>query len=122
MTEPDEYYSFSDEDVSSALQAAKEPYEGQDLQALTEISTTESPNLTLLAACISVTVRNHRVCLNLPFGIGRRCIRLPFNIPNGTAAQACLSICTIFGIPTGVCVRVRVGGVTVVNQCFGFGC
>jgi hypothetical protein len=122
MTEPDEYYSFSDEDISSVLQAARQPYEERDLRAITEISTLESPNLTLLAQCISVTVNNHRVCLNLPLGIGRRCIRLPFNIPNGTAAQACLSICTIFGIPTGVCVRVRIGGVTVVNQCFGFGC
>lgn len=117
MTEP-EYHSFSDEAVSSALEAARQPYEETDLHAATEISTTENP-LEVLAQCISVTVRNNRVCLNLPLGLGSRCIRIPINIPNGTAAQVCLTICTFLGIPTGVRVRVTVAGQTVVNQAFG---
>ena len=121
MTEP-ESYSFDDEAISSVLEAARQPYADTDLREITEISTAESPNLTLLAQCISVTVSNHRICLNLPFGLGRRCIPIPFNIPNGTAAQVCLSICTIFGIPTGVCIRITVAGQVIVRKCFGFGC
>jgi hypothetical protein len=120
MTKPndDEYYSFDDEAVSSALEAARQPYEATDLQAIAEISS-ESGELSVLAQCISVTVRNRRVCLNLPLGLPRVCIPIPVNIKDGTAAQACLSICTFWGIPTGACVRVVVGGVVVVKRCFG---
>ena len=121
MTEP-EYHSFDDEAISSVLEAARLPYAETDLMAVTEVSTTQSPNLTLLAQCISISVSNHRICLNLPLGLGRVCIPIPFNIPNGTVAQVCLSICTIFGIPSGVCIRISVGGQTIVRKCFGFGC
>jgi hypothetical protein len=116
-----EYHSFSDEAVSSALEAARRPHEGRDLRAVTEISSSESP-MRILAECISITVNNHQVCLNLPLGLGSACLPVPANIPSGTAAQACLRICTIFGIATGVCVQVIVGGVVIVEQCFGFGC
>jgi hypothetical protein len=120
MTKP-EHYSFSGEAISKALEAARKPHEGKDLRAITEISTSQSP-LALLAECISVTTRDRQVCLELPLGLGSVCLPIPFNIPDGTAAQACLDICTILGIPTGACVRVVVGGVTVARQCFGFGC
>ena len=119
MTTP-EYYSFSDEAVSSALEAARRPHEGRDLRAITEISTSVSPHRTLLAECISITVSNNQVCLNIPLGVGNICIAIPFNVPNGTVTQACLSICTIWGIPTGVCVSIDVGGAEIVKQCFGF--
>lgn len=120
-TEP-EYYSFSDEAVSSALEAARQPYQERDVLAITEISASESPNLELLAQCISVTVNNRRVCLRLPLGLGSVCIPVPFNVGNGTVAQACISICTIWGIPSGACASIRVGGTTVARQCFGLGC
>lgn len=120
MTQP-EHYSFSEEAISGALETARQAHEGTDLRAITEISTSHSP-ITLLAECINVTTRNHQVCLDLPLGLGSACLPIPFNIPDGTIAQACLDICTTLGIPTGVCVRVVVGGVTVVRQCFGFGC
>lgn len=114
-----EYYSFDDEAVSNALEAAKKHYEGMDLQAITEISMTESPELSILAQCISVNVTNHRVCLRLPLGIGNVCLPIPLPIPNGTAAEACLSICTWWGIPVGACVRIVVGGKEIVKRCFG---
>jgi hypothetical protein len=117
-----EYYSFSDEAISSAIEAARQPHERKDLLAITEISTTENPNLEILAECISVTVNNRRVCLRLPLGLGSVCIPVPFHVGNGTVAQACISICTTWGIPTGACASIRVGGTTVARQCFGFGC
>ncbi|MDT0353608.1 hypothetical protein [Pseudonocardia charpentierae] len=118
MTEP-EYASFDDEAVSKTLEAARQPYEGTDLTAVTEISPAVSAGLELRAQCITVTSGNHRVCVNLPLGLGRACLPLPFDLPDGTAVQACLSIRTgPFGIPTGVCVTLFVGGEQIVRKCF----
>jgi hypothetical protein len=118
-----EYYSFSDEAISSALEAARKPHEGKDLAAATaDLSTSEGAQLEILAQCISVRVNNNRVCLSLPLGIGSICIPIPFHVGNGTVAEACISICTTWGIPTGACASIRVGGTQVVRQCFGFGC
>jgi len=114
-----EYPSFSDEAVSGALQAARQAYEQANMLKANEIFTTESPNLSLLAECIDVITRDHKVCLDLPRGMGSRCLPIPLNIPDGTAAQACLYTCTTFGIPTGVCVKVMLGGVAVAQQGFG---
>ncbi len=73
---------------------------------------------SVLAQCISVTIENHKICLNLPV-VGKKCITIPINLPNGTAAQACLSICTHWRIPTGVKVTVSVAGHVVVTKTFG---
>ena len=115
------YHSFDDEAVSRTLEAAKQPHQETDLQAVTEISPAARP-LSLTAACISVVTTNNRVCLNLPLGLGSVCIPIPFHIPDGTVVQACLDICTIWGIPTGACIRISFEGQQIVRQCFGFGC
>ena len=119
MTKPDDYYSFDDEAVSSALEAARQAYADIDLMAITEISTSESPELSILAQCISVTVKNNQVCVNLPLKLGSHCLHIPFNIPNGTVLQACLSICTWWGIPVGACLRLVFKGNVVLKKCFG---
>lgn len=74
---------------------------------------------SVLAQCISVTVNDGKVCLNLPLGIGSVCIPIPVSIPNGTAAEACLDICTTWGIPTGVKVTVSALGHVIVTKTFG---
>jgi len=117
MTEP-EYGSFDDEAVSKALEAARAPYEGADLRTVEKINTTDSGGLEIRAQCISLTSGNHKVCLNLPLGLGSICIPLPFDLPDGTAVRACLSIRTFWGIPTGVCVTLYVGGEQIVRKCF----
>lgn len=121
MTEATEYHSFSDEAVSAALEAARRPHEGKDLRAIGSVTVLDN-SLSTLAECISLTVGNGQVCLELPLGLGSVCLPIPVSFPNGTAAQACLRICTTFGVPTGVCVQVVIAGVSVVEQCFGFGC
>jgi len=113
-------YSFSEEAVSRALEAARKPYEGRDLRA--DIPTSQSPSLRSIGDCVDLTSGASEVCLRLPLGLGRHCISLPFDLPDGVAAQACLYICTTWGIPTGVSVRVTVGGFTVADQSFGWGC
>lgn len=117
-----EYHSFSEEAVSKALETARRPFEGADMRSMTEISSSQNPNLRVLAECISVTSGNREVCLNLPLGLGNVCIPLPIDLPDGTAAQVCLHICTTWGIPTGVKVEISVGGMKVVEQSFGWGC
>ena len=114
------YPSFNEEKIQQALEAASRHNDTVGVK-----TAGDAPNLlaggeyAALAQCISVTVGDHKVCLNLPFGIGSVCIPLPISVPEGTAAQACLSICTTWGIPTGVKVTVSVGGVTVVTKSFG---
>lgn len=78
--------------------------------------------LGISGGCISVTVQNGQVCLNLPLGIGSVCLPVPSWIPNGTAAQACINICTKWGIPCGVEVTVSVAGQQIIQKGFGCSC
>ena len=123
-----EDYSFSEDSITDAIESAKATHSDAtaDIEALGfDISKgggMQEGSMQIMAQCISVTTANRKICINLPFGIGRRCFTLPVNIPNGTAGRACLSICTRWGIPTGVRVRVTIGGVTVISQSFGVGC
>jgi hypothetical protein len=78
--------------------------------------------LKVSAQCISVTVSNGQVCLNLPLGIGNVCLPVPSWVPNGTAAKACLDICTKWGIPCGVEVTVSVAGQQIISKGFGCSC
>lgn len=71
------------------------------------------------AECISVTTENHQVCISLPLGFGKHCFSIPVSIPDGSVGKACLSICTTWGIPTGVRITIEIGGITVINQTFG---
>jgi len=114
----DEYVEFDEQAVSATLEASRQPFEGRDSRAVTEISATDGGELELRASCVSVNSGNHRVCLSLPLGIGRVCIPVPFDLPNGTAVRACLSIRTKWGIPTGVCVKLYVAGEQVASKCF----
>ena len=115
----EKYAEFSPDAVEAALEAARRPFEGQSLQALAARPVPTGSEVSLFAECISVTVTNNQICLNLPLGFGSICIPIPLSIPDGTAASACLSICTTWGIPTGIKVSVIVAGVTIVQQTFG---
>jgi hypothetical protein len=113
MTTPTpEVYEFDAAAIQGALEAAKEAAAEQvqvaseDPTAL-DLTAGQASEVTIQAACISVTVRNRRVCVSLPFGFGQACLPIPISIGDGTSAQACLDVRTIFGIPTGVCVSVH---------------
>ena len=117
-----EYYSFSDEAVNGAISTARNHHAevGAEMASLRHSDMLpDSGEMSLLAECITVKIEDHKVCLNLPLGVGSVCIPLPINIPNGEVAKACLHICTTFGFPTGVKVTVRVGGIVVVTKTFG---
>ncbi|MBP93033.1 MAG: hypothetical protein CMC55_02815 [Flavobacteriaceae bacterium] len=114
------YYSFDEQAISHALNSAKQTHAGLDLTNLkSDSDLSRGGDLQVQAQCISVKVEDNKICLNLPFGFGKHCLHIPISIPNGTAANACLSICTTWGIPTGIKVAVTVAGVTVISQTFG---
>jgi len=113
-------YSFNQDTVERALEAAARPFEGRNLRA--QLDTSQNPFLRSIGDCVDLRSGESEVCLDLPLGLGDVCIPLPFDLPDGVAAQACLYICTTWGFPTGVSVRVMVGGFTVVDQSFGWGC
>lgn len=113
-------YSFSEEAIKNAIQAAKSTHENHQLDATkADFDISKGGCMLVSAECIKVTTSGNQVCINLPLGIGKHCFTLPVSIPSGSVGQACLSICTTWGIPTGVKVTVVIAGVTVVSQSFG---
>jgi hypothetical protein len=113
-------YKFNDVAISNAIDAAKKTHE-QNQQKSTEsgVNVSKGECLQVSAECISITTEDHKVCINLPLGFGKYCFSIPLSIPEGTAGKACLSICTTWGIPTGIKVTIEIGGITIVSQSFG---
>ncbi|MBN8808516.1 MAG: hypothetical protein J0I47_09850 [Sphingomonas sp.] len=113
---------FDPKIIDQTLAAAQA--HGRSLQAQTVDHTMGLTDgaLKLGAQCISVTVQNGQVCLELPLGIGKVCLPVPGWVPSGTAAQACLDICTKFGFPCGVEVTVSVAGQRILQKGFGCSC
>jgi hypothetical protein len=118
------YHEFDDQAVTEAISAARTSH--LESTGATETAAPEAPaNLTdsgaleIAAQCITITVANRKVCVRLPLGIGNVCLPVPAFVPNGQAAQACISICTKFGIPTGVKITVSVGSNTILRKTFG---
>ncbi len=120
MAEDHEHLEFDAQSVNEAIAAARQFHqETVTTEFEANSALAESGELEISAQCISITVSNGRVCLSLPLGIGKVCLPIPVGIPNGTAAQACLSICTKFGIPTGVKVTVSALGRVILTKKFG---
>ena len=113
-----DYPSFSDEAVQNAIAAARDHYDGNTLKNQSTSVAADDGHLALLSECVSVTLKNGKACLNLPLGIGNVCIPVPIKY-NGEVAQACLHICTTFGVPTGVRVTISVAGIQIVSKTFG---
>jgi len=67
--------------------------------------------------CATATVQNGQACINTP--IGQKCLSGIPSIFNGASASLCAHICTIFGIPKGVCLTATVGSNQIGQQCFG---
>lgn len=108
--------------IDKTLAAAKAHAETLHAGAYDHNSPLTDGALKLGAQCISVTVQNGQVCLNLPLGIGNVCLPVPGWVPSGSVAQACLDICTKWGIPCGIEVTVTVAGQRVVQKGFGCSC
>jgi len=118
MSEPQEseYVSFDEEEYRSALEAARQEFEGVDVRSV-DFDTVQDASAEIRAACVEVESRGRRICLRLPRPFPRLCI--PINLPDGSIVRACLHVCTFFGIPIGACVRVYLAGELVAKRCIG---
>lgn len=114
------FHEFDGAKIESALDAARSYHSTEALRSAgADVSLADDGHLRLAGGCISVTVEDGKVCLNLPLGIGKICLPIPSVFPNGTAAEACINICTTWGIPTGVSVTISILGKVVVSKSFG---
>lgn len=113
------YAEFDREAVSAAIEAARQHYDSDRLNKAAErLDPMDDGHLSIAAGCVSIAVEGNKVCVNLPLGLGKICLPMPVTIPNGTLAQACIRVCTTWGIPTGVRLTISVGGVVILEKTF----
>lgn len=115
-----EYAEFPQENFDKAVALAQRSTEGVDLRSasmLTPEMALRAGPANFSAGCISLVSTGSQVCLRIPI-VGDLCV--PVDLPDGTAAQACVDVCTHWGIPTGVCLKVSVAGDVIFSQCFGW--
>lgn len=110
--------AFNEDAVIQAIELAKLHHEAMtEGRALNTIAGHEAGELAIAAGCVSITVENGKVCVELPLNIGKFCFPVP-NIPDGTVGQACIDICTHLGIPTGVKLTVTLLGRVIFQKSF----
>lgn len=128
MAENENVQKIDDNAVEEAIAAARSHHQetagasgaaAESSAAESRPALTDNGQMEIAAQCVSVTVADRKICLNLPLKIGRVCLPVPPFVPNGKVAQACVSICTKFGIPTGVRLTVSVGGQVIIRKTFG---
>ncbi|GIX17867.1 MAG: hypothetical protein KatS3mg119_2053 [Rhodothalassiaceae bacterium] len=78
--------SFDERRIQEALDTARAHHEKLALEVSPAGLPQDTGELAVSAGCVSITVENNQVCLNLPLGIGHYCLPIPVSIPNGTAA------------------------------------
>lgn len=113
------HYTFDDDKIGAALEAARQVHSADVLaERARSLDPADDGHLSISGGCIAVTVEDGKICLELPLGIGKYCLPIPSVFPDGTAAQACIHICTTWGIPTGVRVTVSIAGHVVIEKTF----
>jgi hypothetical protein len=117
-----DYASFDQEKINAALEAARQHAGGDTGATLTaanlaDVDIHAATEFSIGAGCITVSVNNGQVCLDLPI-VGQYCLPVPSWIPSGAQLQACVSICTTFGIPTGVKLTVSFNGQVIFTKTF----
>ncbi|MBB3880358.1 hypothetical protein [Sphingomonas pseudosanguinis] len=114
-------HSFSEEKAQAVLDTFKAHHEMLTARAksMNGVDLAASGELTVRAECISVAVENGQICLQLPLGFGSICLPIPTPFPDGTAAQACLDICTPYWVPTGVKITISIAGHVVLTKVVG---
>jgi hypothetical protein len=123
MPDNSNYPAFNENALNESIQSVESLGEAHGLaasggQPLANLA--QSPEMFLAAECISVTTKNHQVCLNLPKPISKSiCLPVPKFIPDGAKLEACIGICYIWKIPSGVKVTVSFNGKVIVQQSWG---
>lgn len=114
-----DYTSFDQKYIDAAIEAASRHNDSIGFQSdASEIHPHAANEFAISAGCVEVAVKNGKVCLNLPLGIGSFCLPVPSWIPEGANVKACIDICTKFGIPTGLKLSVSFNGTIVFTKTF----
>ena len=113
--------SFDEDRINAAIETAQRHSHTMRAQK-SDGAVLADGALTVAAQCVSVTVNNGEVCLDLPLGIGHVCLPVPSWVPNGEAAKACIDLCTKWGIPCGVEVTISIAGEKIISKGFGCSC
>jgi hypothetical protein len=117
------YAKFDQDKIDAALEAARQhagPAENAGLLKAANLSNVDmhaATEFSISGGCVTVTVENGRICVDLPL-VGQYCLPVPSWIPSGAELQACVSICTTWGIPTGVKLTVSFNGSVIFTKTF----
>lgn len=120
----EQYHDFDEQAVTESMAAVQEHGGGAGgMEAASaggpQVNMAETGEMFVAAQCVSITVQNNQVCLNLPLGIGKVCLPIPKWIPNGAKLEACIGLCYTWKIPTGVKVTVTFNGKVIVQKSWG---
>ena len=114
------YAKFDEKLIEAALEAAQRH---NDLSGFSSIhpgmEVHAGGEFSVSGGCISVTVKDHKVCIELPLGFRKYCLPVPNWIPNGSELRACIDICTTWGVPTGLKLKVSFDGSVIFTKTFG---
>lgn len=115
-----DYARFDQEKIDAALETARRHNELVGLSKVhSGMDVHSGGEFSITAGCISVTVKDGKICIELPLGFGKYCLPIPPWIPDGAEVKACLDICTTWGIPTGVKLTVSFNGLVIFTKTFG---
>lgn len=113
------YTSFDQDKIHAALECAQRHNESIGLKSVgADMELIGGGEFAIAAGCVSVTVKNGKVCVNLPLGIGSYCLPVPSWVPEGADLKACIDICTTWGIPTGVKLTVSFNDTVLFTKTF----
>ncbi len=114
-----DYPGFDQDKIEAALEAAQRHNSSVGLnKSSAEMDIRAGGEMAISGGCISVTVKDGKVCLNLPLGIGSYCLPVPSWVPEGAEVRACIDICTTWGIPTGVKITVSFNDTVIFTKSF----
>lgn len=114
-----DYPSFDQAKVDAAMAAIKAHASADGLNASADdgFAHAAAGEFSVFAGCVTVTIDNGQVCLRLPDPFGSICIPIPGGFSG--QAQACLDICSTFGIPHGVKITISINGQVIVTKVVG---
>ena len=113
------YPSYDQGKVDAAIAAVKAHTSAEGLTANADggFGHAVAGEFSVSAGCIGVSINDGQVCLSLPDPFGSICIPVPGGFSG--QAQACLDICSTFGIPHGVKITISVNGQVIVTKVVG---
>lgn len=116
------YAKFDEKLIAAAIETARAQHasfgvEQQLAAGLTSIDVAASGELSISGGCVTVKVQDGKICVDIPL-VGQYCLNVPSWIPSGAELQACISICTTWGIPTGAKLTVSFNGQVIFTKTF----